>query len=651
MPQTFTEKHMEGWLNTVADMLGVAFGKVTTSDEGKTLCPTCERSWSSQTSNSPQTGACIPSKKPGLSLLDRDLCSTFKGKDDRPSWAVVKAFVEVTQATYDTSFSSVVRNIVEKAYIMFETQPFRRFVITLAFFGQPQTATARWMLVLVDRSGVISTSPSHLNGSGGYTLGHVLYYLSFASSHHIGIDETMTICKLTGVVTHITVTGQTPTSGSKMVKRIFEVERLLHTNSQISGCSTSVWLVRRKSRYYALKDSWPLESKPFSEIRHLMTINQTIMNDAEMRDTLKHTYPVLVIGQELGDSTDLRRQELPRTHLSRVHRRIVTKAIGDPLTSFRSKFELCSILCDVVYSAEKCKICHGDISLGNILINRIWDDDDDNGEIDSDDNDDNIESSSGNDTPSDVVVNESSASEIAEPGKVHTNSELNSSSTALSASSPRPVPVKARGLVIDHDNSFALDEVAESGYFVNTGTLPFMAVEALAWKKPSDFRHQPKHDLESLFYVLLNLCTYVDGVGCLRSPIPKAEELSVCLNEWWAVDDYHTLARRKASILMSPDTFILGRMPAYWDDFHQVLKDLYAVIWTDSITFIRDQQNTATHEAFLEVLIKAREMYREKEGEEGYTYASITERQAGPSGLRKRKEHSGHVSRDAKRRP
>lgn len=71
--------------------------------------------------------------------------------------------------------------------------------------------------------------------------------------------------------------------------------------------------------------------------------------------------------------------------------------------------------------------------------------------------------------PSDIAIDESSASEIAEPGKVHTNSEFNSSTTTLSASASgrTPVPIKAHGLVIDHDNSFSLDEVAESGYWVN----------------------------------------------------------------------------------------------------------------------------------------------------------------------------------------
>ncbi len=27
------------------------------------------------------------------------------------------------------------------------------------------------------------------------------------------------------------------------------------------------------------------------------------------------------------------------------------------------------------YASEKCQVCHGDISLGNVTINQVWDDD------------------------------------------------------------------------------------------------------------------------------------------------------------------------------------------------------------------------------------------------------------------------------------
>lgn len=349
LPSNLVEEDMEHWLNHIVHILGVAFEKFTTGETPEGIYPEafdaeCNRSWDIEwTSNEPTVDT--HDRKPDLSLLDRTSRTALSHTGGRPGWPIIQAFAEI--APSKGTFAHVVWNIVEKAYLMFESQPYRRYVIALGFFGPIQDAT--WALVLVDRSGVVSSSQFPLKGPDGITLGQVLYCLSFAKPTYIGIDETMTICKLTGVVTHITVTGQTPTSEKeRSVKRIFEIVRLLHSTSKVSGRATGVWLVRRKGRYYILKDSWPLETEPFSEIRHLLKINQTILNDTKMHDTLKHTYPVLVVGQELYDSTDVRRSEIPEKPLPRVHRRIVTKPIGDPLTSFRNKYELCSVLCDVV---------------------------------------------------------------------------------------------------------------------------------------------------------------------------------------------------------------------------------------------------------------------------------------------------------------
>lgn len=139
-----------------------------------------------------------------------------------------------------------------------------------------------------------------------------------------------------------------------------------------------------------------------------------------------------------------------------------------------------------------------------------------------------------------------------------------------------------------------------------------MALDSLGWMKPSDFAHQPKHDLESLFYVLLTLCTYTTGPGCLRAHIPEADEPSVCLNEWWATHDHHQLARNKGVMLSSLDLFVLSRLPSYWDDFHPVLKGLHKVLWPAECAVI-NQPNMATHDAFLKILNKAREEYSQAE--------------------------------------
>ncbi len=106
-----------------------------------------------------------------------------------------------------------------------------------------------------------------------------------------------------------------------------------------------------------------------------------------------------------------------------------------------------------------------------------------------------------------------------------------------------------------------------------------MALESLQWEDAADFTHEPRHDLESLFYVILTICTYVDSPGCLRSPIPVEDERSLCLNEWWDTLDGNVLARNKASHMTSLEHCVLQRLPPYWADFHEYLIELCDAIW------------------------------------------------------------------------
>ncbi|KJA19066.1 hypothetical protein HYPSUDRAFT_141276 [Hypholoma sublateritium FD-334 SS-4] len=418
----------------------------------------------------------------------------------------------------------------------------------------------------------------------------------------------MTIDKKTGIVTHITVIGETPTSDGKPVKRVFKVVRPLHATPQISGRATRVWLVCRDDRFYILKDSWPLESTPFSEIIHLLKINRSIKKDPAMYAKLKHTYPIFVVGQELGDGTALRRIELPNKPFPRVHRRIVTKPICDPITSFRSKHELCSVLLDIVvylkYMSEDCKICHGDISMNNLGINRIMSD-----HCDDDDEDD--------ENDPDVVISSDSNNNVL----------------------PRGLMIDDRNII--PDSNFIIVPSNDS----NNGTLPFMALEALRWTDPSKFVHQPKHDLESLFYVILNICSYVMKPGYLRSPTPIINELSICVNEWWHTRDHHVLARTKCSQIDDLDDYILSRLPPYWDDFHPVLQDLQKAIWPLDRS-VKKQQSVATHDAFIEIFTKARDRYS-TQNEEPCLYAPTPLHAS--KGSQKRKNSEDDDTTEAKR--
>jgi hypothetical protein len=62
-------------------------------------------------------------------------------------------------------------------------------------------------------------------------------------------------------------------------------------------------------------------------------------------------HPRFIVGEEIGDSTKARRGRLTDTPPDRVHRRVVTGPVGDPLTSFRSREEFVQVLLDCV----KCK--------------------------------------------------------------------------------------------------------------------------------------------------------------------------------------------------------------------------------------------------------------------------------------------------------
>ena len=148
-----------------------------------------------------------------------------------------------------------------------------------------------------------------------------------------------------------------------------------------------------------------------------------------------------------------------------------------------------------------------------------------------------------------------------------------------------------------------------------------MALESLQWEDPKEFEHQPEHDLESLFYVLISICTYVEVPGLLRGPIPLEHERSICANEWWSTNDRHVLARLKASQVSNLDREILNRFSPYWNNFHPVIQGLQKAIWKKEC-IVSNQKNVATHDAFLDILQKARDAYHDQ-GEVACPFAPI----------------------------
>lgn len=109
------------------------------------------------------------------------------------------------------------------------------------------------------------------------------------------------------------------------------------------------------------------------------------------------------------------------------------------------------------------------------------------------------------------------------------------------------------------------------------GTAPFIAIELLIHGSP----HRTAHDLESILYVLLFICTHLKGPGCqVRDPpLYGGDNKSIhpsSMKQWFAASHLATLGHLKFSHMMSHfDTFILSAISPYFFP----LKDYIGNFW------------------------------------------------------------------------
>lgn len=97
-----------------------------------------------------------------------------------------------------------------------------------------------------------------------------------------------------------------------------------------------------------------------------------------------------------------------------------------------------------------------------------------------------------------------------------------------------------------------------------------MAIEALL-AMDRKFIHQPQHDLESILYIILYICTLVRSpslpldVTRLMSPLPIFT---------WFCNNVREIGYRKLAHLERYDVAILPHFTPYWCDFAPFVKDL-----------------------------------------------------------------------------
>jgi hypothetical protein len=503
--------------------------------------------------------------KPDLILLNRNVRQFLKKHNLRPRWHHVEAILEVSSSA---SRESMVTQILEKTSLMFEAQPFRRFAVGLAIRGT-FSKKLEFCFLLVDRSGVCITEWQLCSGYEGISLARIIFALSYAKPELLGIDTSMTMDLISGNVTKIKVQDQE-----------FHVVKHIHSSLVLFGRGTHIFLVQGEDgRFHIVKDAWLLVNHGISEITVLSQINDILEKDStEDAKTYRSMHPRFIVGEEIGDSTKARRGRLTHTSPDRVHRRVVTGPVGDPLCSFRSREEFVQVLLDCVKWLEflhtKCKIVHGDLSINNIVIYR-------------------------------APLACPPASTLKKGTTMPTNPNMTTRVTQNIAlqhqASVVPAPlagldesIPVVGTVIDYDYARSIDTIMEK----TSGTLPFMPLAALHKSNRGKYIHGPAHDLESLLQTALGVVTFTNGpCGNFRAPTDH-----VPMARWYNEIDREQLCKDKTIDLLTYNLEIEGHFTEYWKPFSPYLRRLVSATWPDRTPPMSSQ---ASHKVFKDILEEA----------------------------------------------
>lgn len=245
--------------------------------------------------------------------------------DNTISWVNVKAIGEVTARN---TFHRNLKNTIDaKSFILFLTQHDRNFVPTLSFFGD------HFLLTITDRESQQFTRILSLRDERPEDVllfMRILVGLMFCPDHVLGLDTTMVRNKK-HEIDSIMVEGK----AYKVVKLLYSVQSLL-------GRGTKVWQVEYDKKYYILKDSWviasrPLESDVLKALKGTEGIPTIIAGGAVEHPELSNNGPAPV---PLRTSL-FRFSRWAKHPNARERRRVVEDPHAAPLSTFKSRLEVC----------------------------------------------------------------------------------------------------------------------------------------------------------------------------------------------------------------------------------------------------------------------------------------------------------------------
>lgn len=276
------------------------------------------RKWDSCMKNMVAAGSNIK-RKPDIVVVGKSFRAN-KGAG-KPDWREFHAYTEVTSQPISTKLEETTW---QKSFVMFEAQPTRRFIPSLAFNRDHA------FFYVCDRAGVVYSKTLKLvNNKCKNELLRLIAGFAFGPEHLLGYDPTM---KRSGnKITTITVKEEE-----------YTVDKRLFTSVTMRGRATQCWTVCSKDgKRYILKDSWIDIRRQLNEIAILKEISDVA------------NVPTLIEGWDVQlpdgtmDTTNLRRPN-GQSGEERIHRRLLIMEVGEPLGTFRSKKELIGAFIDVV---------------------------------------------------------------------------------------------------------------------------------------------------------------------------------------------------------------------------------------------------------------------------------------------------------------
>jgi Fungal protein kinase len=120
-----------------------------------------------------------------------------------------------------------------------------------------------------------------------------------------------------------------------------------------------------------------------------------------------------------------------------------------------------------------------------------------------------------------------------------------------------------------------------------------MALEIML-KSGNKFSHDLRHDLESVFYVLIWVCSHMEGPETERS-----DPHSLPVREWCSMNvNLRKLGLIKLSHLADFEDSILRHFTPYWNDFKPYVRQLMDAFWPTTF----QKSNSMTSEKMLEIL-------------------------------------------------